>query len=338
MEEKTQVGDLGEILGNVAALSPAQNATLTALSDAVEPLTVARIAKIQGVHPNSVRDTLNALVENGLVVRSRQNPTGRGRPSWVYEAVALASLDGFAMQFATMCAAVADYLQDTSTDPYAAARSVGHRWAHRVAKAEPAATFEPTQRSADDSVKKPAQTGGVDGSGKKSAQAGGVGDSVKKPAQTGADASVSTRPGEGSELNLNQCVTQLRMFLSSLGYAATMGQQPGVIELRHCPIRGQIGPARSASGSGKQERNQMPLVCAIHQGVLEGLMEINTHGRAAVTLQAMSSPGRCTVCVQSLPEAPHSSVHPNPAESTDFAREGKIYKSGSTAQVDGNRS
>lgn len=51
-------------------------------------LDVSELAEKLGLHPNSVRAHLEALIDTGYVQRSRRPGAGRGRPRWVYRATA----------------------------------------------------------------------------------------------------------------------------------------------------------------------------------------------------------------------------------------------------------
>ncbi|MEV7687514.1 helix-turn-helix transcriptional regulator [Streptomyces bungoensis] len=66
--------------------SPRRQEVLEVLRAAPEPLGVAETAERLGVHPNTVRFHLDALVADGLVERSLAAPSGPGRPRTVYTA------------------------------------------------------------------------------------------------------------------------------------------------------------------------------------------------------------------------------------------------------------
>lgn len=57
---------------------------VNALRDSPDPLGVTEVAKRIGLHPNTVRFHLDALVEEGAVERAPQEPSGPGRPRTVY--------------------------------------------------------------------------------------------------------------------------------------------------------------------------------------------------------------------------------------------------------------
>ena len=52
-----------------------------------DPVGVTALAALTGRHPNTLREHLTWLVDQGLVVRHRALTEGRGRPAWLYEAV-----------------------------------------------------------------------------------------------------------------------------------------------------------------------------------------------------------------------------------------------------------
>ncbi|WP_202124660.1 helix-turn-helix transcriptional regulator [Actinomadura physcomitrii] len=59
---------------------------LDALRDAGAPLGVADVAERLGVHPNTARFHLDALVADGAAERTLERPAGPGRPRTVYTA------------------------------------------------------------------------------------------------------------------------------------------------------------------------------------------------------------------------------------------------------------
>ncbi|MGW3464671.1 helix-turn-helix transcriptional regulator [Streptomyces olivaceoviridis] len=64
--------------------SPRRREVLEVLRTAPAPLGVAEAAERMGLHPNTVRFHLDALVADGLVERRAVAPTGPGRPRTVY--------------------------------------------------------------------------------------------------------------------------------------------------------------------------------------------------------------------------------------------------------------
>lgn len=67
-----------------APQTPRRRAVLDALRASDSPLGVTEVAGQLGVHPNTVRFHLDALVTEGAVECSRQETSGPGRPRTVY--------------------------------------------------------------------------------------------------------------------------------------------------------------------------------------------------------------------------------------------------------------
>ena len=64
----------------------AQGRVLAALAQRDSPTTLAELAETTGLHENTVRGHLDALLQAGHVSRLRATPSGRGRPAWSYVA------------------------------------------------------------------------------------------------------------------------------------------------------------------------------------------------------------------------------------------------------------
>ncbi|MFC9930603.1 helix-turn-helix transcriptional regulator [Streptomyces sp. NPDC127190] len=64
--------------------SPRRREVLDTLRAAPAPLGVTETAERMGIHPNTVRFHLDALVAEGLVERRTEAPSGPGRPRTVY--------------------------------------------------------------------------------------------------------------------------------------------------------------------------------------------------------------------------------------------------------------
>lgn len=93
---------------------------------------VLDLAESTGLHPNTVRGHLDALVEGGLVDRLRDSPSGRGRPAWRYRrATTSAVTDG--SEYADLATALADQLARTSRAPHDDAVQAGLRWGRALA-------------------------------------------------------------------------------------------------------------------------------------------------------------------------------------------------------------
>lgn len=110
-------------------LSPSRAAILERLRDQPEPVTQAALVAATGLHANTVRDHLHGLVRRGLVRRHTSEPSGRGRPAWLYEPATGQSDDGYA----GLAAALASTIARTSPHPREDATAAGEEWGRELA-------------------------------------------------------------------------------------------------------------------------------------------------------------------------------------------------------------
>ena len=101
------------------------------LREQPEPLTLASLVAVTGLHENTLREHLTALVRRGLVRRHRAETSGRGRPAWLYE---LAGDESTRSEYAGLAAALATTIVRTSTDPGRVAAAAGEEWGRELAR------------------------------------------------------------------------------------------------------------------------------------------------------------------------------------------------------------
>ncbi|WP_124054419.1 helix-turn-helix domain-containing protein [Arcanobacterium ihumii] len=122
----------GVLYNAIANLSPAHQAMLKYLSTFLEPLSIAEIAELQGLHQNSVRESIDALTAAGLVERSKIETSGRGRPAWAYYTTAPETdvvTDAYLTKFVRgMC----EMLREYADDPEMKAYDMGKDWAEEL--------------------------------------------------------------------------------------------------------------------------------------------------------------------------------------------------------------
>ncbi|MDI3314281.1 MAG: transcriptional regulator [Mycobacterium sp.] len=96
------------------------------------PVRVVDVAAGLDLHPNTVREHLDAIAGQGLVERSTASPLGRGRPAAWYQA---SSADPFVAvrDYAGLATALAGHLARTSTQPERDARAAGIEWGRELA-------------------------------------------------------------------------------------------------------------------------------------------------------------------------------------------------------------
>lgn len=119
-------------------MSGQRAAVLERLQQHDAPRTIAVLAEELGLHQNTIRDHLDALVDRGLAVRDRAPAKGRGRPAWTY-AAALDNVepDPRVRDYAGLATALAAHIARTSQDPEGDALEAGRLWGQGLAGSEP---------------------------------------------------------------------------------------------------------------------------------------------------------------------------------------------------------
>jgi len=94
-----------------------------------EPVRVEVLAQAFSQHPNTVREHLDALVADGLILRERVAGPGRGRPAWGYRANPQRSEpDSRVREYGALAGALAAHIATSSHDPAGSGRSAGLQW------------------------------------------------------------------------------------------------------------------------------------------------------------------------------------------------------------------
>lgn len=107
------------------------------------PVRVAQAATALGLHPNTVREHLDAVVGLGFIERSTATALGRGRPATVY-CVSAADPGVAVRDYAGLATVLAGHLARTSTHPQRDARAAGVEWGHEIID-EPGQSGDPRQ-------------------------------------------------------------------------------------------------------------------------------------------------------------------------------------------------
>lgn len=115
-------------------LSGPRGAVLERLQRSARPVTIAGLAGELGVHPNTAREHLEALVARGLATRERAVAKGRGRPAWRYAAADdHPEPDPRVRDYAGLAAALAGHLARTSPNPTGDGLAAGWAWGRSLA-------------------------------------------------------------------------------------------------------------------------------------------------------------------------------------------------------------
>lgn len=124
--------DAGQVIDAISRLSPAQQNMLTFLGPKKESMTINQIAKEMNLHPNSVREIIDALVDHGIVSKRRAKVSGRGRPAWLYEVVVPGSYATFHNHISDLMIATAKTMISENKNPTEKAVALGKTWAHQI--------------------------------------------------------------------------------------------------------------------------------------------------------------------------------------------------------------
>lgn len=108
------------------------------------PVRVADAAAGLDLHPNTVREHLDAVVGLGLVERCTGTALGRGRPAKLYRASAADPVVS-ARDYAGLATALAGHLARTSAHPERDARVAGIEWGHELVDESSQAGGDPRQ-------------------------------------------------------------------------------------------------------------------------------------------------------------------------------------------------
>jgi predicted ArsR family transcriptional regulator len=112
---------------------------LERLQRSSEPVTIAQVAASLGVHLNTAREHLDALVARGLATRERAPAKGRGRPAWRYAAADdHPEPDPRVRDYAGLAAALAGHLTRTSPNPTGEGLAAGWAWGRSLMADRPA--------------------------------------------------------------------------------------------------------------------------------------------------------------------------------------------------------
>lgn len=108
-------------------LGPTRARVLAQLQDVGAALAASELGDRLGLHPNSVRFHLDALVQEGLVVREREPRTTPGRPRVRYAANPAAPPVA-RRSYRQLSEMLAAFMHEELPDPGAAAERVGRGW------------------------------------------------------------------------------------------------------------------------------------------------------------------------------------------------------------------
>ncbi len=111
-----------------AELTSQRAAVLEVVQHSAIPLTSSQVADGLGLHHNTAREHLDALVERELICRTSSAPSGRGRPAPRRPAAVQGGTDSRSGNTRPGNAALSTHIERTSEDPAEEALVAGVAW------------------------------------------------------------------------------------------------------------------------------------------------------------------------------------------------------------------
>lgn len=118
------------------ALGESRSRVLAVLQDAGTPLVVGEVAKRVGLHANTARFHLDALVEAGVVERTTEEREQPGRPRTLYAARPGTARAG-KRSYRLLAEILTSYIAAENPNPAQAAREAGQAWGRYLADRPP---------------------------------------------------------------------------------------------------------------------------------------------------------------------------------------------------------
>lgn len=117
------------------AIGASRRRVLAALQAADGPLGVNAICAQVGLHANTARFHLDALVKQQLVERATEPRQGPGRPRALYKSITEGTAGG-ARRYGLLAQMLVEYVANQSERPAAAALEAGEAWGRSAARAD----------------------------------------------------------------------------------------------------------------------------------------------------------------------------------------------------------
>ncbi|MFF0837593.1 MULTISPECIES: helix-turn-helix transcriptional regulator [unclassified Streptomyces] len=254
-----------------ARRSPRRREVLDVLRAAPAPLGVAAVAERMGVHPNTVRFHLDALMAEGLVESGAEAPSGPGRPRTAYRA--RPGMDrGGARGYPLLARMLLS--RWASADPAEAraeAEETGRAWGRLLVDEPPTPpTSEPPTPPTPEPPTPP------------------ISEPPTPPASEPPTPPISEPPTPPTPEppTAERAAARLVGLLDDMGFAprpegvSGPGGPPARIRLEHCPF------LELAEEYGR-------LVCPLHLGLMQGALSGLGAPLTATGLQPFAEPGFC---------------------------------------------
>lgn len=273
-------------LAAASTLNATQHRVLRELARLTTPVTVDHLSDSMALHANTVRDALGVLLEKGLAERTQQSSVGRGRPSWLYQAVVSVSPSQIVSEFGSFAEAVALQMTAESNDPTARAFQLGQIWGDQILLRDSIPDHDEIHRrraAASNASNAPNAPDASDASsGSNTADTYSSGTRHDKDDYLCSESTTEALGQEKHAHSLEAPTTKLRILFSELGFEARPGTDACDINLFQCPL--------TAPGPGRAE-----LVCEIHRGMIERVVGRLSGGQVRTELTPNAGPDYCRV-------------------------------------------
>lgn len=261
------------------SLLPAQRRVLEVVESAGQPISSAEVAKTLKLHPNTAREHLDALLNDGLVTTVPMRTGKRGRPTLLYSVTTL-DPNQILSTYLDVITATAISLAEGS-DGVAQAIAVGKNWAG-LTPPRPEAGSEGANAVATSSVTSAEASSGaasdaVEPSNLSQASADAAGDA------NGVDEASAADDVSDSQ-RLENAISQLRPIFTVMGFSPELAQNKLV--LRSCPF---------AKGGWPH-----PLVCIIHEAYIAELLTRSSGMRVVSSAELKLHPQLASACLVEL--------------------------------------
>lgn len=121
---------------NGAPEHPRRQQVAELLRESGKPVSVTEVAERLGIHANTARFHLDALVAEGTADRQTDEPSGPGRPRTVYRAHPGMDRSGV-RSYRLLAQILLSHLADSGPEAAEAARRAGHTWGRYLAEPPP---------------------------------------------------------------------------------------------------------------------------------------------------------------------------------------------------------
>ena len=255
------------------SLLPAQRRVLEVVEGAGQPISSAEVAKTLKLHPNTAREHLDALLNDGLVTTVPMRTGKRGRPTLLYSVTTL-DPNQILSTYLDVITATAISLAEGG-DGVAQAIAVGKNWAGLTCP-QPAQTgFQGTSGAVAPSAVSSAEAASA---------AAATSDAVAAEPSHLSETGANTAAEANMTQRLENAIAQLRPIFTVMGFAPELAKNKLV--LHSCPF---------AKGGWPH-----PLVCIIHEAYIGELLTRSSGVRVVSSAELKLHPQLASTCLVEL--------------------------------------